>query len=251
MNNKGFVFIETIITVVVLTSTLVALYAAYSNVIITEKSRLYHDDIAYVYKTEHIRDILAETIDQAKFTDAVNHKTIEAGNSEIMHMYVFNVESDIYLDKKTISQAKDLYNIYRLVYIKIEDIADIKSCVKNGMVNDPSNKNEYKCNNTLWFAESHGFSYLKDYILTLDVDASASSAEGILISMLYETKNGGAQQTSTGVVTVGKGKYSECLYEKVRIANSISPSASNYENRMIEAMQNYNDNDNLSFNMSF
>ena len=249
MNNKGFIFIETIITVVILTTTLVLIYAAYSNVIITEQSRLYHDDVAYIYKTEHIRDMLAETVDLAKFTDAVNYKLDEANKNERMYMYVFNVESDIFLDNKPLIQMKDLYNIYRLVYIRKSDLKDLKQCIKTGIKSEPVTDDEHKCNNTLWFSESHGFRYLKDYLLTIDVDEDASSAKGILISLLYETKNGGSEQSGNGVVTVGKGKYSECLYEKVRKAKNISETDPNLTELMEQSMHEYIQNDNLRFNM--
>lgn len=262
MNNKGFVFLETIITVVVLMSTLVLLYATYSNVITTEQSRLYHDDIAYVYKTKHIRDAFERSVDYAKFNDAVNRKLLEAGNGERMYIYVFNIESDIYSNNKIISQAKELYGFYRLVYVKISDIDDIKRCVKKGTVAAPSTVEEYKCNTTLMFAESHGFNYLKDYFLTLDVpaatDGEGNAIEGIMISMIYEAKNGDIQQDSTGVITVGQGKYSECLYEKVGSHYNIAKPAESasaavkaaYETQMENAMKNYLNDDKLSFNMA-
>ena len=58
MKNKGFIFIETIITVVVLSTSLLYLYSSYNNVIHNEEDRLYYDDIAYIYKTNYIREFL-------------------------------------------------------------------------------------------------------------------------------------------------------------------------------------------------
>lgn len=60
MNNKGFIFIETIITVVILSSTLILLYNTYSNAISDEKDRLHYDDVAYIYRTNYIRNFLVE-----------------------------------------------------------------------------------------------------------------------------------------------------------------------------------------------
>ena len=258
MNNKGFIFIETIITVVVLTTTLVLLYASYNNVIITEKRRLYHDDIAYVYKTQHIRDILDLTLDYVKFNEAVEYKLNGAPLNERMYMYVFNVESDIYKNNALITEAKNLYKFYRLVYIKIADIPTIKSCIKDGK-NGVSLSD--KCRNTLNFANAHGYSYLEDYLLTLDVPTDATSSykghEGILISLIYETKSGDVKSDSNNVVQIGTGKYSECIIEKVRgHFNIYYPGAGasqtlkqNYENQMIEKMKEYNNDDKLNFNM--
>ena len=57
-NKRGFVFVETIITVVVLTTSLLYLYNSYSSIINSEEERLYYDNPAYIYKTNYIRDFL-------------------------------------------------------------------------------------------------------------------------------------------------------------------------------------------------
>ena len=54
-NKKGFVLIETIVTVVVLTTSLLYLYNSYSSIIANENTRLYYDDVAYIYKANYIR----------------------------------------------------------------------------------------------------------------------------------------------------------------------------------------------------
>lgn len=58
--NRGFVFIETIITVVVLSTSLLYLYSSYSNIITREETRLYYDDPAYIYRTNYVRKFLEE-----------------------------------------------------------------------------------------------------------------------------------------------------------------------------------------------
>ena len=49
MNKKGFAFIETIITIVILSSALLYLYSSYSAIISEEETRLHYDDVAYIY----------------------------------------------------------------------------------------------------------------------------------------------------------------------------------------------------------
>ena len=44
--NRGFIIIETIITVVVLSTSLLYLYSSYSSIINREETRLYYDDVA-------------------------------------------------------------------------------------------------------------------------------------------------------------------------------------------------------------
>ena len=72
-SKKGFVFIETILTIVVLTTTLVILYGTYSRSIVSEKRRLYYDDIAYIYKTMAIRDIFNKSVNISKFQFALDN----------------------------------------------------------------------------------------------------------------------------------------------------------------------------------
>ena len=71
LNNKGFVFIEMVVTVAILLTTLVLLYSSYSNVIITEKKRLYYDDISYVYRSNVLQKVLNKTLDTTLFISAI------------------------------------------------------------------------------------------------------------------------------------------------------------------------------------
>lgn len=57
---KGFALIETIITIVVLSTSLLYLYSSYNSIISDEKTRLYYDDVAYIYKTNYIKKFLQE-----------------------------------------------------------------------------------------------------------------------------------------------------------------------------------------------
>lgn len=60
MKKSGFAFIETIITIVILSSTLLYLYHTYSAIITEEEKRLYYDDPAFIYKGNYIRNFLNE-----------------------------------------------------------------------------------------------------------------------------------------------------------------------------------------------
>lgn len=237
MNKKGFVFLETIITVVVLTTTLVLLYASYSGSISAERKRLYYDDISYVYRSILLREILDETIDQVKF-DA--NLTASLKNK---YVYAFGINSNVYYDNELITAAYDRFKFYTLMYINLEDIDKVKSCIKdkrdsalcrnydNNATCDKTSysnaeKEDCKCCNTVSIIDGYGESYLVDYLLTIDVptnkdaaialgkNESALSADeklisdqtkGILIALYYETKNGSEQVAS----------YTNCLYQKI------------------------------------
>ena len=238
IGNKGFIFIETIITIVVLTTTLVLLYSSYSRVITTEKKRLYYDDIAYVYKTVAIGDILTNTINVEKFNNAIENVQTCTSDSDrsCRYLYIFNIGSDIYNDSTQISNAHTLFDFTRLIYIKIADISKIKSCLQG---NDSSNK----CQNTKSFIDGYAYAYLSDYLLTLDVPADTDNTfngrKGILISLIYENKTGGKK--------IDEGKYEECLQEKIYEYYGISVSASDDIKK--NAINRYYKDDTISFNM--
>ncbi len=62
-SKKGFAFVETIITVVILSASLLYLYSTYNAIISDEKVRLYYDDPAYIYYTNYVRKFLEEYSD--------------------------------------------------------------------------------------------------------------------------------------------------------------------------------------------
>lgn len=60
MNKKGFAFIETIVTVVILSAALLYLYSSYNAIMTEEETRIYYDDPAYIYYTNYVRKFLEE-----------------------------------------------------------------------------------------------------------------------------------------------------------------------------------------------
>lgn len=53
-NKKGFIFIETIVVVAVLTISLLMVYATYSSMIMKEKTRIKYNDSIYMYRTYYL-----------------------------------------------------------------------------------------------------------------------------------------------------------------------------------------------------
>src|SRR5574344_2256543 len=58
MKNRGFVFVETIVVIAILTVSLLTIYLTFTNVLENEKRRATFDDTAYIYKTYYIEDFL-------------------------------------------------------------------------------------------------------------------------------------------------------------------------------------------------
>ncbi|MGM9834295.1 MAG: hypothetical protein ACI31M_00760 [Bacilli bacterium] len=57
-NNKGFVFVETIVVITFLAASLIIIYAAFTNLLTSEKRRMYYDDPIYLYRSYYILDFL-------------------------------------------------------------------------------------------------------------------------------------------------------------------------------------------------
>ena len=56
--NNGFVFVETIVVIVILTLGLVMVYSSFSSVLSNDKRRATYNDVAYIYRTYYIEDFL-------------------------------------------------------------------------------------------------------------------------------------------------------------------------------------------------
>lgn len=112
MNNKGYAFIETIIMILVLTSSLLLIYFSYKNIFNTEKNRLYYDDPAYIYKSYFT---LKELLNVEYF------KNLNFKNNSLVLEYT--------LDQEKMSTYKSAYDIAKIYIIKpsIQTLLECKS----------------------------------------------------------------------------------------------------------------------------
>ena len=244
VNNKGFVFIETIITTVILLTALLVLYKSFSGVIINEKKRIYYDDASFIYKTIAIRDVLKKSYIDKKTFDKAYDKNYNCGTSSgvggsaCKWIYFFNIGSPIYYDNTNMETIRDFLNFYQLAYIKIEHLSLIKQCL-NGTTFTGDDKK--RCTNMKNYINVYAYTNLTDYLKSLDVDSDGTHT-GILISIFFLTKSG--EQVKANIQDVAFGKYEECLQDKVHAYYK------KYYNKNItldNAMKNYNNNKNLNF----
>lgn len=61
-NKNGFVFIETMVTVVILVTALLSLYTLFTNVLVREKRRIYYDDPIYTYRANYLSIIFEKVL---------------------------------------------------------------------------------------------------------------------------------------------------------------------------------------------
>ena len=112
MNKKGFVFMETIITIVILSSSLLLIYSSFKNLLVKQKSRIYYDDVVYTYRTYYIEKVLnnyniyedLENIDYLKF-DLNNYNDDFIKNL----LYDFEVNDIIFLKKDKLNNLKECF----------------------------------------------------------------------------------------------------------------------------------------------
>ncbi len=230
-NKKGFVFIETILTIVVLTTTLVILYGSYSKSVQSEKRRLYYDDISYVYKTMVIRDAFTKSVNSSKFKFALDNA------QDDYYFYMFSSGSDIFRDNSLMSRVRELYNFKVLIYVPFNMIIPLKVCA-----NSAETTTDIKCKNSLEKINDFADSTFVDYVKTLSIDyskvSSVSNIKGILISLIYEAKDGGDE--------VDKGAFENCLQHEIFAHYDVVNGS---EAQKEQAIKKYYDTSGLSFDM--
>lgn len=139
MKKNGFVFVETIIVVVVLTVGMIMIYSSFSSVLNNSKRRATYDDVAYIYRTYYIQDYIS-SLDIEEYVS----RNLNDDNKIIK----FNCENNDYLFKidnnnvdNTTSQfptsqevkkslCADIMNYYNVsaIYITKYNVSDLKRC---------------------------------------------------------------------------------------------------------------------------
>ena len=121
MNNKGFIFIETVVTVVILSASLLILYNTYSSSFENEKDRLNYDDVAFIYRTNEIRKFLNENtlIKQLKSTAFENTYATFVGSSNLS---LFSPEQQSQGIPSTLESIMNLMHINKILLLKTDYI---------------------------------------------------------------------------------------------------------------------------------
>lgn len=141
---NGFVFVETMVTVVILSTALLVVYSLFNNMLIKEHRKAYFDDPTYVYRTNYLTLIFEEIIKDASTTEAnpgqyVNFSelltTYENGTKQESKLKIFTCNNDIFNknpEAKANCQQFFIDNqIYR-IYISNYDLSYIDECGMSG-----------------------------------------------------------------------------------------------------------------------
>ena len=169
MNKKGFVFIETIIVVIVLTSSLLLLYTSFNKILQSEKTRVNYDDINYIYRTYYVKTLL----DSANFTLPMRDLDEKTEGSKGIHFVTIGLEYSGLFDgldnKKTLfrNMIND-FEIEQIILLNPRKLDNIKRCTKEN--SQDTSYAEYSNCNMLYTNLSDGMvTYLK--ALNIDLDS--------------------------------------------------------------------------------
>ena len=182
-NKNGFAFVETIITVVILSTSLLLLYSTYSAILNDEKTRTYYDDPAFIYYTNYVKKYLEE------YVNLDNIKSNDFNNTYIRTIGTNNVLSNNNSDP-SLETIVGNFKINQIILIKTE------------MFNNCFNGSESYCEESL----SKIYTYnMKKYVNSLN----DTSSEYIL-AIEYSFKLSDEDSTS------GEKKFVKCtpLFDK-------------------------------------
>lgn len=168
---NGFAFIETVITVVVLSASLLYIYNSYNAIIKDEETKLYYDDISYIYKTNYIRRFFDESsnIEWIKKNGFEDKYIITLGNG---YEGMFNSVQMTNKMNESLEKIVTSYHINQILLIKskmFDDCISESDLCKNEMDKLTYNMRSYV--NTL-----NDTSY--DYYLVIEYAEKMSVVDG-------------------------------------------------------------------------
>jgi len=137
---NGFVFIETMVTVVILAAALLTVYSLFNNILIKERRRSYYDDPIYVYRANYITQMLDSILRKASVnndsTDLSSFLTSydSSGNPTEQIFRVLTCNNDIFgYSNISLSSCQSFFKqnqIYR-IYVSKYDLSSLNQCAKS------------------------------------------------------------------------------------------------------------------------
>lgn len=125
MKKNGFVFVETIIAIVILTSSLMLLYTSFNKILQSEKTRVYYDDVAYLYRSWYIKNKLNDLNIMSvlkTITNTPNKYFVTVGTEYTDLFYGYEDELDF---TENLIQSLD---VNQMVIIKENKLDELKKC---------------------------------------------------------------------------------------------------------------------------
>ena len=126
MNKNGFVFVETIVVITVLTTALLLLFSSFNNILKKEKERMNYDDVAYIYRTHYLKN----TLDKLNLNDVLttfnsdDNKYFLTINKETTNLFIDRENYQNYFNK-----ILDDYEVEEMFIVKTKELDNLKACL--------------------------------------------------------------------------------------------------------------------------
>ena len=159
MKNKGFVLMETIIVIVVISVALLTIFASYNKILTKVKTENKYDTSEYIYMTYHIKESLNDSIEAQKIDEAstlTNYKETINNIFDVEKIYILTN-----LDKFGNNEKK--VDAYMIDYIRKLDVRNNDELIiveYKKPVMDPINYEQKK--------DSNGNELYETYIASLE-----------------------------------------------------------------------------------
>lgn len=166
MKKNGFVFVETIVAVVILTSSLLLLYSTFSKILQSEKTRVYYDDVNYIYRTWYVKERINSLNIMAALRDITSNTDKYFVTVGIEYDNLFTGYEK---EKTYISNLLEDYEVSQIIILKENKIDNLKKCTLECSLD--SNCNDYEnCNGLYTNLSDEMINYLK----TIYIDVSCT-----------------------------------------------------------------------------
>ncbi|MBQ7031312.1 MAG: hypothetical protein IJY87_05460 [Bacilli bacterium] len=166
MKKNGFVFVETIVAVVILTSSLLLLYSTFSKILQSEKTRVYYDDVNYIYRTWYVKERINSLNIMAALRDITSNTDKYFVTVGIEYDNLF---TGYEREKTYISNLLEDYEVSQIIILKENKIDNLKKCTLECSLD--SNCNDYEnCNGLYTNLSDEMINYLK----TIYIDVSCT-----------------------------------------------------------------------------
>lgn len=123
---KGFVFVETLVVLAFLATTLLTVYSSFTTVLDNSKTRLYYDDPIYLYRTYYLLTFLEEN-NLTEFIEA-KFQNVSNGTTPVIIEFGCNSQSVTTAeDKGFCEHIKSAWNINH-IFIMHYDVNGVIQC---------------------------------------------------------------------------------------------------------------------------
>lgn len=127
-NNKGFIFVETIIVIAFLATSLIIIYKSFNNLLTNEKKRLYYDDPLYLYRAYYVLDFL-ESHNISVFIERGLSENVSGDNSRLLTEFACQ-DSLILQKSEERAWCENMVSLFSIkhIYFGYYDTTPLASC---------------------------------------------------------------------------------------------------------------------------